>query len=451
MKIAFLGAAGTVTGSRFLLTTSRTQLLIDCGLFQGLKVNRLRNWEPFPISPSKIEAVVLTHAHLDHSGFLPVLVREGFRGPIYGTPPSLDLCQILLRDSGKIQEEDARRANRRGYTKHSPAMPLYTKSEAASVFPQLSALSFDTPLTVGDLTIRLSPAGHILGAASVHVSDGKRSVLFSGDIGGDDDLLIAPPQAPPAADWIVMESTYGDRDRLDVDPLEGLSEVASETFERGGVLLIPAFAVGRAQVVLYAMERLMREGRVPRVPVYLDSPMASDVTDLYGRYCDFHRLSEGECADFLGAATLVRAAKDSKKLNGRLGPMVIVASSGMLTGGRILHHLATRGSERRNTVLLAGHQAQGSRGHQLLQGARSLKIHGRHVAVDARVTQLDAFSAHADQSELMRWLGSATTPPSQVKLVHGEPLAADVLRRKIEEELSIPASAAEHKEVVEVG
>jgi len=450
MKITFLGASGTVTGSRFLVTTERTRVLVDCGLFQGLKVNRLRNWEPFPVAPYDIESVVLTHAHLDHSGFLPVLVREGFRGEIHCTPPTADLCEILLCDSGKIQEEDARRANRRGYSKHTPALPLYTKREAESVFPRLSTLPFEAPLTIGDLTIRLSPAGHILGAASVHVSDGERSVLFSGDLGGTRDLLIPPPSPPPPADWLVMESTYGDRDRSDVDPLQALAEVASETFERGGVLLIPSFAVGRAQVILYALEKLMLDGKVARVPVYLDSPMASSVTDLYSRYCAFHRLSPDECDRFLSGATFVRSVKESQKLNRRSGPIAIVASSGMLTGGRVLHHLTTRGSERRNTLLLAGHQAEGSRGRQLLQGARSLKIHGRHVPVVARVAQLDAFSAHADQAELLGWLGSAVRPPRRVVLVHGEPQAADTLRRKIEEEMAIPTRVAEHRDASEV-
>jgi metallo-beta-lactamase family protein len=450
VKITFLGASGTVTGSRFLVQTDRVRVLVDCGLFQGLKVNRLRNREPFPVPPSEIDAIVLTHAHLDHSGFLPVLVREGFTGPIHCTPPTADLCEILLRDSGKIQEEDARRANRRGYSKHSPALPLYTKREASSVFPLMETLDFDRPLSVGDLTIRFSSAGHILGAASVHLSDGERSVLISGDLGGANDLLIPPPAPPPSADWIVMESTYGDRDKPDVDPLEGLAEIASETFKRGGVLLVPSFAVGRAQVVLYALEELMRRDELPRVPVYLDSPMASDVTDLYRRYSAFHRLSEDECAAFIGAAKFTRGVSQSKKLNRRSGPMAIVASSGMLTGGRVLHHLTSRGADRRNTVLLVGYQAEGSRGSHLLRGERSLKIHGRHVAVNARVAQLDAFSAHADQGELLGWLGSAPDPPRQVVLVHGEPRAADVLRCKIEEDLEIPARVAEHLEVLEV-
>ena len=451
MRITFLGAAGTVTGSRFLVTTDRTTILVDCGLFQGLKVLRLRNWEPFPVEPSEIDAVVLTHAHLDHSGYLPVLIREGFDGPVYCTPPTQDLCEILLEDSAKIQQSDAKRANRRGFSKHKPARPLYTRQEARAVSDHYRTVAYGKPVSVGDLAIRMTPAGHILGAASIHIRHDGHSVVFSGDLGRQSQLLMPPPAPPEVADWVVMESTYGDRLHPKVDTIEALGAVASRTLERGGVLLIPSFAVGRAQAVLYTVYELIRRDRIPRVPIFLDSPMATDVTRLYERHSDHHGLTREECLAVSGTATLVRSVAASKKLNGRPGPMIIIASSGMLSGGRILHHLVARGDDPRNTVLLVGHQAEGSRGAALLRGAESVKVHGRYVPVRAEVTQLDVFSAHADQEELIGWLGSCGRPPQQVVLVHGEAASSDELRRRIEERLGYPTRVAEHGETVEVG
>jgi metallo-beta-lactamase family protein len=450
LRITFLGGAGTVTGSRFLVGTDRTKILVDCGLFQGLKVLRLRNWEPFPVEPSEIDAVVLTHAHLDHSGYLPVLVREGFDGPVHCTPPTQDLCEILLEDSAEIQESDAKRANRRGFSKHKPARPLYTRREARMVSDHYRSASFGEPVSIGDLTIRMTSAGHILGAASVHIRHADQSVVFSGDLGTQNQLLMPPPSPPEEADWIVMESTYGDRVRPKVDPIEALGVVASRTLEREGVLLIPSFAVGRAQAVLFTIHELVRRGHIPGVPVFLDSPMATDVTKLYERHGDFHGLTRDEFPALSSTAIFVRSVEASKELNGRPGPMIIIASSGMLTGGRILHHLVARADDPRNTVLLVGHQAEGSRGAALLRGAESVKIHGRWVPVRAEVTQLDVFSAHADQEELIGWLGSCGRPPQQVVLVHGEATASDELRLRIEERLGYPTRVAEHGEAVEV-
>lgn len=450
MKITFLGAAGTVTGSRFLVTAGPTKILVDCGLFQGLKMFRLRNWQPFPVDPAEIDAVFLTHAHLDHSGYLPVLIREGFRGPVYCTPPTRDLCEILLADSAKIQMADAKRANRKGFSKHKPARALYTRKEAATASDQYESVSYDQPVHIGDLVVHMTSAGHILGAASVHVRHTDRSVVFSGDLGTQTDLLIPPPSPLETPDWVVMESTYGNRLRPKVHPVEGLGAIASRTIERGGILLIPSFAVGRAQAVLYCVYELIRRGLIPRVPVFLDSPMATDVTRLYERHSDFHRLTREECLAVSSTATLVRSAAASKKLNRRPGPMIIIASSGMLSGGRILHHLVKRGGDPKNTVLLVGHQAEGSRGAALLDGAKSVKIHGRYVPVKADVIGLDVFSAHADQEELLGWLRSCRTRPRQVVLVHGEASSSDELRLRIEEKLGYPTRVAEHGETVDV-
>jgi metallo-beta-lactamase family protein len=432
------------------LTAGATRVLVDCGLFQGLKALRLRNWAPPPFPPASLDAVVLTHAHLDHSGYLPALVKGGFRGPIYCTPPSLDLCRILLPDSGHIQEEDAAYANRKHFSKHEPALPLYGEEEARQVLPLLRAVRFGEPFQVGGLHVELRRAGHILGAASALVSDGRRSVLFSGDLGRSDDLLMHPPEPPGEPDWVVMESTYGDRDHSQQDPLEAVAEILAQTHARGGTLLIPAFAVGRAQTLLYCLHEVFRRGAAPRVPVFVNSPMATDVTDLYERHTNYHRLGPRECAAVCDVATYTRSAEESRQLARLRGRMVILSASGMATGGRVLHHLRALAPDEHNTVLLPGFQAPGTRGDSLARGAASLKIHGAWVPVRARVIQLDVFSAHADQGQLLAWLSACRRPPRGVFLVHGEPLAADALRLRVQEKLGFRVSVAEHQESVEL-
>jgi len=444
MKITFLGAAGTVTGSKFLLATEQTRVLVDCGLFQGLKTLRLRNWQALPIKPEDIDAVALTHAHLDHSGYLPVLVRGGFRGPIHCTEPTKDLANILLPDSGHLQEEDARYANRRGFSKHRPARPLYTESEARRVATAFQPVGFDQDVEIGDLTVRFVPAGHILGASSVIVRHGSRTVLISGDLGRPDDLLMNAPVPPGQPDWVVMESTYGDRRHEAADPIELLGRVVKRTVARRGVLLIPAFAVGRAQALLYCLHELFARGKVDRVPVYLNSPMATDVTDLYQRHAQYLRLSREACVAACRTATFVNSVEESKALNGRAGPMIIVSASGMLTGGRVLHHLEAFAPNPDNTILLAGFQAPGTRGEALASGAKNLKVHGQYVSVKAEVARLDAFSAHADQGDLTDWLGQCRRKPRGVILVHGEPAASDRLRLHIEDTLGYRTTVAEH-------
>ncbi|MGE3163327.1 MAG: MBL fold metallo-hydrolase RNA specificity domain-containing protein [Planctomycetota bacterium] len=448
MKVTFLGAAGTVTGSKYLVEAGSGRFLIDCGLFQGVKALRRRNWARLPIDPATLDAVVLTHAHLDHTGYLPVLVRNGFRGPIYCNPPTLDLVKILLADSAKVQEEEARFANKEGYSRHHPAVPLYGTEEVAAVEPQLRAVGVADPLQVGGCAVHRSIAGHILGATSVRVVGDGVSVMFSGDLGRFHDPLIPAPDHVGAADWVIMESTYGDETHAGVDPVEAIALVLRRTIDRRGVLLIPSFAVGRAQHLLFALDEVFRRGLVEPVPVYVDSPMATDVTDLYLRYPSYHRLTPEACQRVCSRAKFTADVEESKRINGQRGPFVVIASSGMLTGGRVLHHLKRIAPEAENTILLPGYQAPGTRGAALVHGRESVKVHGRYVPIRAEVVQLGMFSAHADQHELLEWLGHAPRPPSQVMLVHGEPEAADVLRVRIEEFLRFPTRAAIDGETV---
>jgi metallo-beta-lactamase family protein len=442
MRLSFLGAAGTVTGSRHLLVAGTKQILVDCGLFQGLKALRMRNREPLPFDPASLDAVVLTHAHLDHSGFLPVLVKQGFAGPIHCTEPTVDLAEILLADSGHLQEEDARYARRKGYSRHKKPEPLYTEEDARAVSPQLRPHPMDQDIDLGGVTLRYSTAGHILGAASVRLSAGGGSVLFSGDLGRSDNLLIPAPVAPPQADWIVMESTYGGREHPIIHPVDALGMVLRRTVKRGGVLMIPAFAVGRSQLVLYVMSKIFASGVAPRVPVFLNSPMAIDVTKLYLKYDPYHRLSASECQEAFSVAKYTRTVDQSKALNARVGPMVLIAGAGMLSGGRILHHLKAFAPDRRNTLVLTGHQAQGTRGADLLRGKPQVKIHGRKVPVKAEMAQMHGMSAHADQSELLDWVESSPEKPRRVFLVHGEAEQAEALRKAIEDRVSFRTDVA---------
>ena len=450
MKLEFLGGAGTVTGSKFLVTAGGTRVLVDCGLYQGLKQLRLRNWAPLPVEPGSLDAVVLSHAHLDHSGLLPVLVKQGFRGPIHCTRPTAELCGILLPDSGHLHEEDARYANRKRFSKHDPALPLYTEEEARAVLPQLRPVEFGEELAIGDLRVELQRAGHILGAASARISDGRVSVLFSGDLGRCDDLLMRPPEPPGEPDWVVMESTYGDREHGDVDPIELVADVLGRTHARGGTLLVPSFAVGRAQTLLYCLHEVFRRELAPRVPVFVNSPMATDVTELYTRHVDFHRLTDEQCTSVCDVATYTRSVDESRKLSALRGRMVILSASGMATGGRVLHHLKALAPDEHNTILLPGFQAPGTRGDSLANGADSIKIHGEYVRVRAEVLRVDGFSAHADQRQLLDWVGGCRRPPRGVLLVHGEPRGADVLRRRIRDAHGFDARVAEYRETIDL-
>lgn len=451
MRLTFAGAAGTVTGSRYLIDTGERRILLDCGLFQGFKQLRLRNRAKFPISPRRIDAVVLSHAHLDHSGYLPALVRDGFRGPIYATEATRELCEILLRDSARLQEDEADYANRHGFSKHAPAEPLYTLADAERSLAYFRDVAFDEEFGLGDaLRCSLLPAGHLLGASIVRLRRRHRTLVFSGDLGRPRDALMRAPVAIEAADTLILESTYGDRTHGPDDGEQRIGEVVRSTAAAGGTVLIPSFAVGRAQTVMLALHRLKQRGEIPDLPVFLDSPMAIDATGLYRKYHALHRLTIGEARAMCAVARLVRTADESKALANLRMPSVIISASGMATGGRVLHHLKRIAPDPRNHVLFVGFQAGGTRGAHMVDGAREVKIHGQWVAVNAKVTRIDNYSAHADSDEIMAWLRRIKAPPSQVYLCHGEPEAADALRQRIEERLGWPARVPEHMETVDV-
>jgi metallo-beta-lactamase family protein len=439
MNLQFLGGAGTVTGSKTLVAEGGRQLLVDCGLFQGYKNLRLLNWEALPFDARKLDAVVLTHAHLDHSGALPLLVKQGYRGPIFATPSTIDVCRILLPDSARLQEEDAEYNNRHQRSKHKTALPLYTVEDADRALGQLVPVPFEEQIEAAGFRIRLRPAGHIVGASSVELATDTTTLLFSGDLGRPDDPIMRPPSPIARADYVVLESTYGNRlhDAQDVQLV--LGEIVNRTVSRHGIVLIPAFAVGRAQEVLYAIYRLKKQGDIPDLPVYLNSPMAIDMTEIYQRYRSEHRLSIDDCQGMCRVAKMVSTVEDSRDLVAQRKPAIIVSASGMATGGRVLHHLQALAPDARNTIVFAGFQAGGTRGGRMVAGERSIRIFGAPVAVNAEVVSLSGMSAHADAEQIMQWLGTAATAPKCVYLNHGEPDAADALRQRIEQTLGWPA------------
>lgn len=444
MQLTFLGATGTVTGSKYLVAASNKNILIDCGLFQGYKQLRLRNWAPLPIEARKIDAVVLTHAHLDHSGYLPLLVRDGFHGPIYCTRATRDLCGILLPDSGRLQEEEAEYANRHTFSKHRPALPLYTRRDAEQALARFTPVDYEYEFQVDGARLTLRPAGHLLGAALVEVAADGSTLLFTGDLGRPNDPLLWPPSAPRPADYVVVESTYGNRRHDPRDPKILLAEVINRTAARGGVVIVPSFAVGRAQLLLYLIHQLKQAGAIPDLPVFLNSPMAASATQLYHQHRAEHRLTPEQCAAMGNVAHIVTTVEESKRLNDRREPMIVIAASGMATGGRVIHHLKTFAPDPRNTILFAGFQAGGTRGAAMLSGADAVKIHGAYVPLRAEVAYLDGLSAHADYVEILDWLSRFEAPPRQTFITHGEPAAADALRVHIEERLKWPCSVPEH-------
>jgi len=451
MNITFLGAAGTVTGSKHLVTSGNRRILIDCGLFQGLKVLRLKNWERLPVDPASIDAVVLTHAHIDHTGYLPLLVKQGFRGKVYCSEVTLALCQLLLRDSAHLQEEEARYANKRGFSKHKPALPLYTKEDAEAALEHLVAVPLGQETTILDgIHIKLQLAGHILGACTVLLRDEQTSILFSGDLGRMEDPLLYAPTTPEAADYLVVESTYGNRLHEKAAPETQLATVINRTAKRGGIVLVPVFAVGRAQEVLYYIHKLKQEGLIPDLPVYLNSPMAVDATLIFLTHHAEHKLNATQCRELAKVAKVVSTIEESMSLNELREPAIILAASGMASGGRVVHHLKALGPDSRNTVLFAGFQAAGTRGAALLDGAESVKIHGEYVPMRAEIASIDNLSAHADYQEIMHWLEQCPQAPKQTFIVHGEPVAADALRHRIEEEKKWKVTVPEYLQTVEL-
>ncbi|QHE84564.1 MBL fold metallo-hydrolase RNA specificity domain-containing protein [Hydrogenophaga sp. BPS33] len=443
-----LGGAGTVTGSKHLLTHGDTQLLVDCGLFQGLKNLRELNWEPLPVDPRSIDAVVLTHAHLDHSGHLPKLVRDGFTGPIFSTPATAAVAELILEDSAHLQEKDAEFANRKGFSRHHPALPLYGVREARRALRAFEPVPLHTPVALlGGATLVLRGAGHILGASTAQIDIGGRRIVFSGDLGRYGDAVMKDPEPVPEADYVVIESTYGNRRHEDVDPVEALGAVVERTVRRGGTVVIPAFAVGRAQSLIYHLWQLRQAGRLPHTAVYLDSPMAGSASQLLHDHPRDHKLKTRDYEAACGAVTYVRDADASHALSSNRYPKVIVSASGMATGGRVLHHMVAFGTDHRNTILFSGYQAAGTRGRALLEGAREVKIHGQWIPIRAEVAELPMLSAHADSHELLRWLGGFRREPQKVFIVHGEPDASEALRVRIERELGWAAVVPRQEQV----
>ena len=482
MKLQFLGAARTVTGSKHLLDTGTAKVLVDCGLFQGLKELRERNWNDLPVRPADITAVVLTHAHLDHCGYLPRLVSQGFRGRIFCTPGTQDLCRIVLPDAGRIQEEDAENANRHSYTKHAPALPLYTEADAFRAISQLQPVGYDRPMPVADgVEAEFINAGHLLGSSYARVRVAGKTILFGGDLGRFGRPVLPDPTMIAEADYLLVESTYGNRVHEQDDNGERLAAAIRATAERGGKVVIPAFAVGRVEELLYWVKRLEEERRIPVLPVFVDSPMA---TEALARYTERVRELDPELQpeETDGKAPLGKAAhsdsrsqrqqharrerqlcvfcterfrtiaspQESKELTASKMPAIVISSSGMATGGRVLHHLKAALPDPRNTVLLVGFQAEGTRGRLLADGAAAVKIHGQNIPVSAHVEKIDSMSAHADSTEILRWLGGFTRPPNTTFLVHGEPVAMEALSASIKAKLGWNTKMPQHQEVVEL-
>ncbi|NOT26563.1 MAG: MBL fold metallo-hydrolase [Acidobacteria bacterium] len=456
-ELTFLGAARTVTGSKYLLEHNGRRVLFDCGLFQGLKELRLRNWEEFPVPPSSIDAVVLTHAHLDHVGYLPRLVSRGFRGRIVCTAGTADLCQLVLPDAGRIQEEDARQANKHGYSKHTPALPLYTEADAYRTLTQLQSHGYRKPLeVVTGLSVEFAQAGHLLGSAYVVARlDGAGTILFGGDLGRYNRPVLQDPADAVEADLVLVESTYGDRDHAADDDGRMLAEVIRETVRRGGKVIIPAFAIGRVEELLYWVRRLEQERKIPVTPVYVDSPMATDALRYYSARVaelDPDLRPSGRDALVFGSSRFqtVASVQQSKELTASKRSAIVISASGMATGGRVLHHLAAALPDRRNTVLFVGHQAVGTRGRQLVDGAREVRIHGQQISVAAQIAKIDSMSAHADRGEILKWLGTLPRKPGRLCLVHGEPTAMDALKTLIKDRLGWDALTPQYGERITV-
>lgn len=436
MKITFIGATQTVTGSKFLLTIEGKKILVDCGLFQGLKELRLRNWDKLPIDPEEIAAVILTHAHIDHSGYLPLLVRNGFKGKIFCSPATFDLCKLLLPDSGYLQEEEAKLANMFGYSKHHPALPLYTQVDAEISLQQFQVIDFGTEYNLANVgSFTLHHAGHILGASSIMIKADNTKILFTGDLGRPHDPVMRPPATIQAADYLVLESTYGNRSHDKSDPKKQIAEIINRTIKRGGSIIVPAFAVGRAQELLYYLYLLKKENSIVDIPVFLDSPMAIDATEIFYRYHNEHRLSKQECIDICKNVTYVNSIEQSHEIDNYNSPIIIISASGMATGGRILHHLKAFLPDYRNTILFTGYQAVGTRGDRLIRKESEIKIHGEMIPVRAEIQILHNLSAHADADEIMQWLRNFNKPPREVFLVHGESDSALALKSRIEDQL----------------
>lgn len=435
MEITFLGAAETVTGSKYLLAFENKKILVDCGLYQGRKELRLRNWNALPIDPKSIDTVLLTHAHIDHSGYLPLLVKNGFKGRVYSTEGTRDLCAILLPDSGHLQEEEAELANRYGYSKHSPALPLYSRQDAEAVMAYFDTVAYNEKVHLtDDVSFQFLPAGHIIGSSFIRIQHKGKTLLFTGDMGRQLDPVMKAPTVITGIDYLVVESTYGDRLHEPGHPKDYLKEIINKTAHRGGTVVIPTFAVGRAQAILHYIYLLKKEKSIPDLPVFLDSPMAVNATHILLKHRDNLRLTEEECRQLNDVATYINTPEESKALDNNSFPKIIISASGMATGGRVLFHIKAYAGDSKNTILFTGYQAEGTRGDRMVKGEKEIKIHGEMVQIQAQVESLSNTSAHSDYQETLQWLSWYEKAPKKVFITHGEVDAANALKEKIEQQ-----------------
>ncbi|MGX7667035.1 MBL fold metallo-hydrolase RNA specificity domain-containing protein [Flavobacterium pedocola] len=451
MKIQFLGAAGTVTGSKTLIESNGIRILIDCGLFQGNHEIRQQNWEPLPVLPSSIDYVLLTHGHLDHCGWLPILVNQGFEGKIFCTSPTKAISQLILMDSAKIQEEEAERANKEKYSKHNPAEPLYTVDEAEKVLPHFRVIQPDKEFNLdAEISARYFYAGHILGACSIELNlEGKR-LVFSGDIGRDNDDLLFPAEKPKLGDYVFLESTYGDKRHPDNSPKDELAQYINEAFENGGNVVIPSFAVERAQAIMYLIWQLKKEGKIPEMPYIIDTPMGIEMLELFTQNRDWHKLRIDQCEEMCKVFSMITEYEDTIAAIYDDRPKVVIAASGMLTGGRVLSYLERYIIQPESIVVIVGYQAEGTKGRRLLDGEKEIKIYGKYYPVEAKIVEIEGLSAHGDQQDLLDWLSELKEKPETVFLVHGETEALETLKDKIEEQYKIRCEIPYQGQVTEI-
>jgi metallo-beta-lactamase family protein len=451
MKIKFIGATGTVTGSKYLVETQNTKILIDCGLFQGYKNLRDRNWKPFPFEVSSIDAVFLTHAHLDHSGMIPLLYKNGYRGPVHCSRATFELCKLLLQDSGHLQDEEARFRNKHKMSKHSPALPLYGIDEAKACLSLFAPVGFGEKITAKDFDVEFSPVGHILGASSIRITNDDTSVVFTGDVGRPNDLIMYPPTPLKSCDYLIIESTYGNRLHDIQDPVAKLESIVKKTVAKGGAVLIPSFAVGRSQSIMFVLSELMKANRIPNLPIFLDSPMAINASGIYCHFNDEHRLDKSQCNLMCEHVEYTRSVDESKNIATIKYPHIIISASGMATGGRVLHHLTRLIQDHRNTIVFAGYQAGGTRGQKLTSGSKKIRIFGKDIDVEAEIDTIPGFSAHADYNEMIRWLKQSNNlAPKHVFVTHGEEEAADAFRLHLKDAFNWDVSVPDYLEEFQI-